>query len=103
MGGLDQLLKGWNSQAYRESKVLIFRGILPFEEIIEAVVLSNGNKSLRSYNFNFVFFREFWDIIKMEVNVMFDQFYLDYNLPKNFLSYFLRLISEVQSPHTVNV
>jgi hypothetical protein len=74
--------------------------IAPFscEEIEDAVKTSDGTKCPGPDGFNFAFIKEFWDIMKHEVRVMFDQFAGNDCFPKCLLSYFLTLIPKVKSP-----
>ncbi|GAU37373.1 hypothetical protein TSUD_22470 [Trifolium subterraneum] len=61
---------------------------MPFsaEEIKEVVVKSDGNKSPGPDGFNFAFFKSFWDLLKNEVGVMFDQFFVSVDLPPKLVS-----------------
>jgi hypothetical protein len=74
--------------------------ITPFscDEIEDAVKSSDGAKCPGPNGFNFAFIKEFWDIMKHEVRVMFDQFAGNDCLLKCLLSYFLTLIPKVKSP-----
>ncbi|KAK2442416.1 hypothetical protein QL285_013611 [Trifolium repens] len=74
--------------------------IAPFscEEIEDAVKTSDGGKCPGPDGFNFAFIKEFWDIMKHEVRIMFDQFAGNDCLPRCLLSYFLTLIPKVKSP-----
>lgn len=74
--------------------------IAPFslEEIEDAVKSSDSSKCPRPDGFNFAFIKEFWDIMKYEVRIMFDQFFGNDCLPRCLLSYFLTLIPKVKSP-----
>ncbi|GAU46195.1 hypothetical protein TSUD_93820 [Trifolium subterraneum] len=54
--------------------------------------LSDGNESLGLDDFNFNSFKNFWDIIKKELLVMFDQCHSSSKLSANFSSYFVTLI-----------
>jgi hypothetical protein len=51
--------------------------------------------------FNFAFLKEFWDLLKVEVRIMFDQFHGNARLPKSIGSYFLTLIPKVPSPQSL--
>jgi hypothetical protein len=74
--------------------------IAPFslEEIEEAVKASDGTKCPGPDGFNFAFIKEFWDLMKHEVRIMFDQFSGIDSIPRCLLSYFLTLIPKVKSP-----
>lgn len=74
--------------------------IAPFleEELVRVVKESDGNKSPGPDGFNFAFFKEFWYLIKDEVRIMFDQFYVNEVVPRGRLAYFVALISKVSSP-----
>jgi hypothetical protein len=76
-------------------------GPFSFSEIELAVATSDGNKSPGPDGFNFSFFKRFWDLIKVEVGVMFDQFYSTATLPRSFSSYFITLIPKVVSPFRI--
>jgi hypothetical protein len=68
------------------------------EEISDAVKDCDGSKSPGSDGFNFAFIKEFWDLMKFDVRIMFDQFHENARLPKSLSSYFLTLIPKVASP-----
>jgi hypothetical protein len=51
-------------------------------EIEEAVKSSDGSKCSGPDRFNFAFIKEFWDIIKDDVRILFDQFFGNDCLPK---------------------
>lgn len=74
--------------------------IVPFsEEDIRRVVLeSDGTKSPGPDGFNFSFYKRFWDLLKGEVGIMFNQFFHFVTLPRSFSSYFIILIPKVSSP-----
>jgi hypothetical protein len=74
--------------------------VRPFslEEIELVVKESDGNKSPGPDGFNFSFFKAFWDIMKAEVRILFDQFHGNAKLPKGFASFFVALIPKVDSP-----
>jgi hypothetical protein len=74
--------------------------IAPFslEEIEEAVKASDGTKCPGPDGFNFAFIKEFWNLMKHEVRIMFDQFAGIDSIPRCLLSYFLTLIPKVKSP-----
>ncbi|GAU30313.1 hypothetical protein TSUD_211700 [Trifolium subterraneum] len=70
-------------------------------EIKDVVVNSDGNKSPGPDGFNFSFFKRFWDLLKDEIRIMFDQFFVSADLPRNFSSYFITLIPKVDVPHKI--
>jgi len=75
--------------------------VAPFSLVeIEAVVRdSDGSKSPRPDGFNFAFIKDFWYLLKGEVRIMFDQFYVnEVLLPKSMLAFFVTLIPKVSSP-----
>jgi hypothetical protein len=67
-------------------------------EIEDVVRCSDGNKSPGPDGFNFAFVKAFWDLLKSEVRILFDQFHGNAIIPKSFLSYFVTLIPKVNSP-----
>ncbi|GAU43110.1 hypothetical protein TSUD_373050 [Trifolium subterraneum] len=77
--------------------------ISPFmlEEIEEAVSTSDGNKSPGPDGFNYAFLKKFWEMLKGEIRIMFDQFHGNSCLPKSLLSYFVTLIPKVSSPSSL--
>ncbi|GAU48001.1 hypothetical protein TSUD_404780 [Trifolium subterraneum] len=92
---------------------IVFLGLLSHEvgglttpfsevEIKEVVVNSDGNKSPGPGGFNFSFFKRFWDLLKDEVRIMFDQFFVSADQPCNFSSYFITLIPKVEVPHKID-
>jgi hypothetical protein len=54
------------------------------EEITVVVKKSDGSKSPEPDGFNFAFFKEFWNLLKGEVHIIFDQFHGNSSLPKGF-------------------
>jgi len=68
------------------------------EEIEEALVDCDGNKSPGPDGFNLKFFKSFWSLFKDEVVTMFHEFHGSPWLPKAFTSYFLALIPKCESP-----
>jgi hypothetical protein len=68
------------------------------DEIIGVVVSSDGSKCPGPNGFNFAFYKRFWDLLKGEVSMMFDQFYHSTTLSRSFSSYFVTLIPKVHSP-----
>jgi hypothetical protein len=62
--------------------------VSPFslKEIELVVKDSVGNKSPGPDGFNFSFLKKFWDLLKGEIRVMFDQFHGNASLPKSFMS-----------------
>ncbi|MCH98078.1 transposon TX1 putative protein [Trifolium medium] len=73
---------------------------VPFslEEIEHVVKESDGNKSPGPDGFNFAFLKNCWNIVKVDIWKMFEQFYMNGRIPKSFLSYFVALIPKVNSP-----
>jgi hypothetical protein len=78
--------------------------VAPFslEEIERVVKQSDGNKSPGPDSFNFAFIKKFWELLKGDINTMFDQFHGKSCLPKSFLSYFVTLILKVNSPTSIS-
>ncbi|WJX66076.1 hypothetical protein P8452_50669 [Trifolium repens] len=74
--------------------------IAPFTlaEIEVAVSDCDGSKCPGPDGFNFNFIKEFWDLMKNEVRIFFDQFHGNECLQKCLLSYFLTLVPKVNSP-----
>jgi hypothetical protein len=70
-------------------------------EIEEVVLESDGNKSPGPDGFNFSFVKSFWNLIKGEVRLLFDQFHGTSKLPKSFSSYFVTLIPKINSPFSL--
>jgi hypothetical protein len=62
------------------------------EEITAVVRESDGSKSPGPDGFNFAFIKEFWDLLKVDVRILFDQSHGNACLPKGMCSYFLALI-----------
>jgi hypothetical protein len=77
--------------------------IAPFsmEEIEEAVMDCDGSKCPGPDGFNLAFIKEFWELMKHEVRILFDQFSGNECLPRCLLSYFLTLIPKVKSPQSL--
>ncbi|MCI18229.1 transposon TX1 putative protein [Trifolium medium] len=81
-----------------EDDVVMLSAPFSAAEINVVVASFDGNKSPGPDGFNFSFFKRFWDLIKREVGVMFDQFFTTATLPRSLSSYFLTLIPMVDSP-----
>jgi hypothetical protein len=75
--------------------------VFTLDEISEVVMGCDGSKSPGPDGFNFAFIKHFWDLLKHEVRILFDQFYGNECLPKCLSSYFLTLISKVKSPQAL--
>ena len=76
------------------------RLVMPFlsEEIEMVTKESEGNKSPGPDGFNFAFFKKFWNLMKDEVMIFFDQFHANEVIPKSLSAYFVTLIPKVSSP-----
>jgi hypothetical protein len=74
--------------------------IAPFtmEEIEVVVKECEGSKCPGPDGFNFAFIKEFWDLMKHEVRIFFDQFHGIDCVPNCLLSYFITLIPKIKSP-----
>ncbi|GAU29496.1 hypothetical protein TSUD_360410 [Trifolium subterraneum] len=72
------------------------------EEIEDVVQSSDGNKSPGPDGFNYAFLKKFWELIKGEIRILFDQFHGNSSLSKCFLSYFVTLIPKVSSPGSLS-
>ncbi|MCH82218.1 LINE-1 reverse transcriptase like, partial [Trifolium medium] len=79
----------------------VLTAIFTLEEITRVVKDSDGSKSLGPDGFNFAFIKEFWDLLKFDIRIMFDQFHGNATLPKGILSYFITLIPKVYSPQSL--
>jgi hypothetical protein len=75
--------------------------VFTLDEISEVVMGCDGSKSPGPDGFNFAFIKHFWDLLKHEVRILFDQFYGNECLPKCLSSYFLTLIPKVKSPQAL--
>jgi hypothetical protein len=65
----------------------LLTGIFSLDEISEVVKGCDGSKSPGPDGFNFAFIKHFWDLMKHDVRIMFDQFYGNECLPKCLSSY----------------
>lgn len=72
------------------------------EEIWEVVIACDGNRALGPYGFNFIFFREFWDIIKDDMMKLFVEFYEFGKLVEGLNSKFIALIPKKKIPEAVS-
>jgi hypothetical protein len=84
-----------------EQNVSDLTAIFTLEEITNVVMGSDGTKSPGPDGFNFAFIKEFWELLKGDVRIMFDQFHGNSFLPKGMCSYFLTLIPKVSSPQAL--
>jgi hypothetical protein len=67
-----------------EAENLFLTSPFMLEEIEEVVKQSDGNKSPGPDGFNFAFVKKFWELLKGDVRVMFDQFHGNECLPRAF-------------------
>lgn len=72
------------------------------EEVEEVVNSFEGNKSPGPDGFNFNFFQSFWDLLKREVEVMVNEFFVHGKLPLGFSSYFVALIPKINNPQCLS-
>jgi hypothetical protein len=91
-------LDGVHFPQLTESSNAMLSAPFTLEEIEDVVKSCDGNKSPGPDGFNFSFFKAFWDVMKFEVRMMFDQFFANSCLPRGILSYFIALIPKVKSP-----
>jgi hypothetical protein len=91
-------LDGIDFPQLSNEKVEELTAVFSFEEITYVVKDSDGSKSPGPDGFNFMFIKEFWDLMKGEVRIMFDQFHGNACLTKGLGSYFLTLVPKVLSP-----
>jgi hypothetical protein len=77
--------------------------ICPFqlEEIENAILNFDGNKSPGPDRFNFAFIKAFWGLFKGELRILFDQFHGTARLPNDFSTYFVALIPKIPSPFSL--
>jgi hypothetical protein len=94
-------LDGITFPSLSEQNVSDLTAIFTLEEISSVVMGCDGSKSPGPDGFNFAFIKEFWDLLKGDVRVMFDQFHGNACLPKGMFSYFLTLIPKVSSPQAL--
>jgi hypothetical protein len=94
-------LDGMDFNSLADDDVAMLSAPFSALEIDDAVATSKGNKSPGPGGFNFSFSKRFWNLIKGEVGVMFNQFFTSANLPRNFSSYFITLIPKVDSPFRI--
>jgi hypothetical protein len=82
-------------------KVEFLTANFTMEEITDAVRGCDGTKSPGPEGFNFAFIKEFWELMRSDIRILFDQFHGNARLPKSICSYFLALIPKVQSPQSL--
>lgn len=92
------VLDGIVFPSHSPDQILSLSGPFSLEEILQVVLSCDGNNSPGLDGFNFAFIKAFWPLIKEEVGVLFDQFYVNGTLPKSFSYYFLALIPKVDCP-----
>jgi hypothetical protein len=91
---------GCNHLSVEEARGL--EGGFSREEVVEVILLSDGNKSPGPDGFNFSFFKKFWGVLEKEVLRLFDEFHSSATLPACFSSYFITLIPKTTSPHLLS-
>jgi hypothetical protein len=74
----------------------LLTAIFSLDEIHTVVRESDGNKCPGPDDFNFAFLKNYWEVIKSEIRILFDQFHGIGVLPKSLLSYFVTLIPKVK-------
>lgn len=57
----------------------------------------DGNKSSGLDDFNFSFLKNFWNLFRVDLGIMFDQFHQFASIPRSFASYFVTLIPKLNS------
>jgi hypothetical protein len=77
-------------------------GAFSRDEVVEVIMLADGNKCPGPDGFNFSFFTKFWEVLEKEVMRLFEEFYVSASLPSCFSSYFITLIPKILSPHHVS-
>jgi hypothetical protein len=82
-------------------KVDMLTAIFTLEEITEVVRSCDGTKSPGPDGFSFAFINEFWELMRIDIRILFDQFHANACLPKCLLSYFLTLIPKISSPQAL--
>jgi hypothetical protein len=82
-------------------KVDMLTVIFTLEEITEVVRSCDGTKSPGPDGFSFAFINEFWELMRIDIRILFDQFHANACLPKCLLSYFLTLIPKISSPQAL--
>jgi hypothetical protein len=70
-------------------------------EVKEIIDASHNNKSPGPNGFNFEFFSECWEVVKMDLMQLFQEFYFNARVPKGMLSYFIALIPKISNPHAI--
>jgi hypothetical protein len=78
-------------------KIWVFVSLFLMEEIEEVVRHSDGNKSPGPNDFNFAFVKKFWELLKGDIRIMFEQFHGNVCLSNCLLSYFVTLVPKVTS------
>jgi len=79
--------------------------IVPFgdDEIRKVVIESDGTKSLGPDGFNFAFYKIFWELLKGEVGIMFQQFFHSTTLPQCFSRTSLLLFLRSRRPPVLEI
>ncbi|GAU21871.1 hypothetical protein TSUD_33680 [Trifolium subterraneum] len=95
-------LEGVNFPTISEADNSILISSFTLEEIQEVVSASDGNKCPGPDGFNYAFLKKFWELLKGDIRIMFDQFHGNSCLPKSFLSYFVTLVPKVSSPNSLS-
>jgi hypothetical protein len=95
-------LDGVVFQVLSEGENVELTSIFTLEEIEEVVKSSDGNKSPGPDGFNFAFLKKFWEMLKGDIRIMFDQFHGNSCLQRSFLSYFVTLIPKVSTPSSLS-
>ncbi|GAU35310.1 hypothetical protein TSUD_389350 [Trifolium subterraneum] len=94
-------LDGIEFQGFDPGEVLTLTVPFTPTKIEEVVLSSDGDKSPGPDGFNFAFFKMFWGLLKDDVRVLFDKFFVKADLPRSFSSYFITLIPKVHSSFNI--
>jgi hypothetical protein len=70
-------------------------------EVKEIIDASHNNKSPGPNGFNFEFFSECWEVVKMDLMQLFQEFYFNARVPKGMLSYLIALIPKISNAHAI--
>lgn len=97
--GIRPLLDGITFRQLGDLQNRNLTAVFSVDEVEEAVLSCHGDKAPGPDGFNFSFIKIFWDVLKLDVWGMIEEFHGNAKLSKGITSYFLALIPQCNKPH----
>lgn len=92
------VLDGIDFATLGSSQCLGLSAVFTMDELEDSVNNCDGNKTPGLDGFNLNFIRKFWEVIKLDVWGVDEEFYYNVKLPKGMMSHFMALIPKTTCP-----